>query len=206
MKNEHIKYMKIALQLALKGRPAVYPNPMVGCVVVKNNVIIATGWHERFGGDHAEIHAIKAAGARAKGADLYVTLEPCAHWGKTPPCADAIVAAGIRRVIYGMSDPNPETSCRCHNVFRKAGIRSIGGVLKQEAAGINSEYCGLFKRNHKTHVIAKSAMSLDGKIALASGDSRWITGEKARNFVHRMRARVDGIVVGVTLFSRTILT
>jgi len=189
--------MKIALQISLKGRRSVYPNPMVGCVIVKNNTIVAKGWHERFGGHHAEIEALNKAGNKARGADLYVTLEPCAHWGKTPPCADAIVKAGIARVIYGMPDPNPATSCQCHNAFKQSGIAYIGGILKRDIEFVNKDYCDIFKKSRKMHVIAKSAMSLDGKIALASGDSRWITSEKARNYVHVMRAGVDGIMVGV---------
>jgi diaminohydroxyphosphoribosylaminopyrimidine deaminase/5-amino-6-(5-phosphoribosylamino)uracil reductase len=197
MNLEFKKYMKIALAEAVKGRNAVYPNPMVGCVVVKDTTIVAKGWHERFGGPHAEVNALKTAGAKARGADLYVTLEPCAHWGKTPPCTNAITDSGVRRVIYAMSDPNPATSCQCHSSFNKAGITYIGGVLQHEAQQLNKEYCKLFTKKHKSQVLVKAAMSLDGKIALASGDSRWITGEKARKIVHSMRAKVDGIMVGV---------
>lgn len=189
--------MKLALREAQKGWRSVFPNPMVGCVIVNGTTIVAKGYHQRFGGPHAEQNALLSAGKRARGADLYVTLEPCAHWGKTPPCADAIAAAGIRRVFYGMADPNPATACRCHAVLKDTGIEYIGGVLARESLALNREYIRLFKGKHMPHVIAKTAMTLDGKIALASGDSQWITGTPARKHVHRMRTGVDGIVVGV---------
>lgn len=190
--------MKLALREAQKGWRSVFPNPMVGCVIVNGTTIVAKGYHEKFGGPHAEMNALMAAGTRARGADLYVTLEPCAHWGKTPPCADAIASAGIRRVFYGMADPNPATACRCHAVMKDTGIEYVGGVLAREARAMNREYIGLFKNPRKPHVIAKAAMTLDGKIALASGDSQWITGAQARRQSHRMRADVHGILVGAT--------
>lgn len=186
-------YMKRALKLAVRGNTS--PNPMVGAVVVRGDEIVGEGYHPRAGEPHAEVFALRAAGPRAKGADLYVTLEPCCHQGRTPPCTRAVIDAGIARVFVAMTDPDPRVSCRGIDVLKGAGIAVECGLCEDEARKLNEAYI-----KHRTTgtplVILKSAMSLDGKIATRTGDSRWITGDSARRYVHRIRSRVDAIVVG----------
>jgi diaminohydroxyphosphoribosylaminopyrimidine deaminase/5-amino-6-(5-phosphoribosylamino)uracil reductase len=194
--SDDYKYMARALQLAERGLYSTHPNPRVGCVVVKQGQVLGEGWHERAGGPHAEIHALQQAGARAAGATLYVTLEPCCHHGRTPPCTDAVKAAGVKRVIAAMEDPNPQVAGNGLRVLQEAGIEVSSGVLAAEAEALN---CGFVMRMRagRPWVRAKLAMSLDGRTALASGESRWITGAEARRDVHRLRARSSAIMTGV---------
>lgn len=190
------KYMKRALTLAKKGLGKTSPNPAVGCVIVKNGTIVGEGWHKRAGGHHAEVHALEMAGDMAQGADVYVTLEPCSHTGKTPPCSDALIKAGVKRVVAAMSDPNPQVNGGGLQALQQAGIETLCGVLEKECRAIN----GPFLKSITTgtpYVTYKCAMTLDGKIASVTGDSRWISGEASRKIVHRMRAANDAIMVGV---------
>jgi len=192
--SEKIGFMKRALRLALRGKPS--PNPMVGAVVVRDGKIVGEGFHPKAGESHAEIFALQQAGEKSKGADLYVSLEPCSHYGRTPPCTDAIIQAGIKRLFAAMIDPNPEVSGRGIEKLRTAGIEVEVGLLESEARELNRGFikrvtCGL------PYVTWKAAMTLDGKICTTIGDSRWITGEKARKYVHRLRSRSDAVVVGI---------
>jgi diaminohydroxyphosphoribosylaminopyrimidine deaminase/5-amino-6-(5-phosphoribosylamino)uracil reductase len=190
-----IWHMRRALELAAQGQGTVEPNPMAGCVIARGAEIIGEGWHRRFGGPHAEIEALKIAGARARGATMYVTLEPCCHFGKTPPCTRAILAAGITRVVAAMSDPFPQVAGEGLVELRAAGLEVDSGVLEDEARKLNAPYLKLVTTG-RPWIIAKWAMTLDGKIATASGDSRWISSRESRNIVHQLRGRVDAIVVG----------
>ncbi len=189
-------YMKRALALARKGLGKTYPNPAVGCVIVKNSRIIGEGWHKRAGGHHAEVHALLMAGDDAQDADVYVTLEPCSHTGKTPPCSEALIRAGVRRVVAGMSDPNPRVNGGGLRALQLAGIETQCGVLAEECRAINRPFLKFMKTGHP-YVTYKCAMTLDGKTACASGDSRWISSEASRRIVHRMRAAHSAIMVGV---------
>ncbi len=189
-------WMKRALELAEKGRGFVEPNPLVGAVLVKEDRLIGEGWHERFGEAHAEINALKQAGERARGTTLFVTLEPCCHQGKTPPCTEALIQAGIRRVVAAMSDPFPRVAGRGAEQLRKAGIDITFGLGEDESRRLNAPYLKLLSRA-RPYVHAKWAMSLDGKIATRSGDSRWISNEASRRRVHELRGRMDGILVGI---------
>lgn len=189
-------YMRKAIQLAGRGWGSVSPNPMVGAVIVKRGHVVADGYHHAAGKPHAEAEALEKAGAGAKGAALYVNLEPCTHFGKTPPCVDRIIKAGVRRVVIGMKDPNPLVSGKGIAKLRRAGIETEVGLMKEEAEGLNEIFIK-YVTTGKPFVIVKTAMSLDGKICTESGNSRWITGEKSRKFVHRIRAGVDGIVIGI---------
>lgn len=186
--------MKRALSLARRGREMVFANPMVGCVVVRDGRIVGEGFHEYFGGPHAEVNALAQAGPRAKGSTLYVTLEPCNHFGKTPPCTRAIIAAGVTRVVVATTDPNPRVRGRGIARLRHSSICVLLGLRGAESRSLNKDYIAL--RRRAGFVIAKAAMSLDGKIAAASGGSKWITSEQARRFAHRTRATVDAAVVG----------
>jgi diaminohydroxyphosphoribosylaminopyrimidine deaminase/5-amino-6-(5-phosphoribosylamino)uracil reductase len=186
-----------ALQLAERGRGFVEPNPLVGAVVVRDGQVVGEGWHERFGQLHAEPIALQRAGAQARGGTLYVTLEPCCHHGKTPPCTAAIIAAGVARVVAAMPDPFPQVAGRGLEALRQAGIAVEVGLLERAARTLNAPYLKLIKRG-RPWVIAKWAMSLDGKIATRSGAARWISGEASRRRVHELRGRVDGILVGIT--------
>lgn len=187
--------MHKALALARRGRGRVEPNPMVGCVLVKANRIVGEGWHRHFGGPHAEVLALDQARAAARGATAYVTLEPCNHHGKTPPCTHALQQAGVSKVVAAMRDPNPLVAGRGLRALRRAGIDVIEGLLKNEAEQLNAPY---LKRQLQglPYLIAKWAQSIDGKIATASGDSKWISGPLARRKTHQIRARVDGIIIG----------
>jgi diaminohydroxyphosphoribosylaminopyrimidine deaminase/5-amino-6-(5-phosphoribosylamino)uracil reductase len=191
--DEH--WMRHALALAEHGRGAVEPNPLVGAVVVRDGNLVGEGWHQRYGGPHAEVYALEAAGEAARGATLYVTLEPCCHHGKTPPCTDAIIRAGVGRVVAAMSDPFREVAGQGIARLRAAGVEVEVGMCREKADHLNAPYLTLL-RLKRPYIHAKWAMSLDGKIATASGDSKWISGRESRDLVHRLRGRVDGILVG----------
>ena len=189
------KMMGRAVALARRGVGRTAPNPPVGCVIVRDGEIVGTGWHRKAGTPHAEVHALREAGELARGADVFVTLEPCSHFGKTPPCADALIAAGVGRVYAGTEDPNPRVGGQGIERLRAAGIPTFPGLLELECRRI----IGPFIRHVTTGlplVTVKSALTLDGKTATASGDSRWITGEAARRHVHRLRSEHDAIMVG----------
>ena len=187
----HKKYMDMAIRLALKGKDSVYPNPKVGCVIVKNDKAVGKGWHEYFGGNHAEINALADAGGNACGADLYVTLEPCNSFGKRPPCTHAIIKAGVKRVFFAVKDPNVSKSSE---TLKKNGIEVKSGILQNKAKKLIKEYLAHLKTKPKVSV--KAAMTLDGKIATYDYDSKWITSEKSRSFAHKLRSGYDAIIVG----------
>ena len=189
-------WMRRALEIAERGRGAVEPNPLVGAVVVRDGHAVGEGWHQKYGGAHAEVNALAAAGETARGATLYVTLEPCCHHGKTPPCTDAILRAGIARVVAAMSDPFPQVAGQGAAILRSAGIAVEVGLCEAEARLLNAPYLTLLAKN-RPYVHAKWAMTLDGKISTASGESKWISGEASRRRVHELRGRMDAIVVGV---------
>ncbi len=188
--------MRRALALARKGVGRTSPNPAVGCVIVRDNVVVGEGWHQKAGTPHAEVHALRQAGALASGADLYVTLEPCSHFGKTPPCADALVDARVARVFIGMIDPNPRVSGSGIAKLRSAGIEVISGLLESACFSINRPFIKQVTTG-LPYVTLKSAMTMDGRTGTASGDSRWVTGESARKMVHRLRGTHDSIMAGV---------
>ncbi|WP_368490647.1 bifunctional diaminohydroxyphosphoribosylaminopyrimidine deaminase/5-amino-6-(5-phosphoribosylamino)uracil reductase RibD [Clostridium sp. BJN0013] len=193
-KDEH--YMKIALDLALKGEGFVNPNPQVGAVIVKEGKIVGKGYHKFYGGPHAEVYALKEAGDKAVDGQIYVTLEPCSHYGKTPPCAEAIAKAGIKKVVVALKDPNPLVSGRGIKFLRDRGIEVVTGVLEKEALNINEIFIKYISEK-LPFVILKSAITLDGKIATVTGQSKWITCEESRNLVHHIRNRVMAIGVGI---------
>ena len=188
-------FMKRALLLAERGRGFASPNPVVGACIARDKTLISEGYHACFGGSHAEAEVIRKAGRRAKGATLYVTLEPCSTWGKTPPCTRAIEESGIKRVVVAIVDPNPKHAGRSIRFLKRKGISVRLGVLKREAEEQNQSF-RKWILSGKPFVILKMAESLDGKIASSSGDSRWITGSSARKLVHTLRSRADGIAVG----------
>jgi len=191
-----IDMMRRALKLAAKGTGYTSPNPLVGAVIVKDGRIIGEGFHRLYGSDHAEVDAFKNATEDVRGADMYVTLEPCSHYGKTPPCARAIVEKGIRRVFIGLKDPNPLVSGKGIQILIENGIQVESGILEEEGRKLNE----IFLKYITTELpfcIMKTAMTLDGKIAAASGDSKWITGELSRKHVHELRHRVSGIMAGI---------
>jgi len=189
------KMMALALTQARKGWGRTSPNPMVGAVVVKDGRVIAKGYHARAGGPHAEIAALERAGAEAKGAELYVTLEPCHHKGRTPPCTQAILAAGVKRVVIGERDPNPHVPGGGADYLASKGLEIKIGVLGPKCAALN-EYFRKHITTGRPFVVLKSAATLDGKLATITGHSRWVTGEKARVFTHHLRDGVDAILVG----------
>jgi len=193
---DDIGWMARALALATQGRGLTSPNPMVGAVVVRDGVLIAEGVHERAGGPHAEAVALTRAGERARGATLYVNLEPCNHSGRTPPCVDAIVRAGIRRVVSGTRDPNPRVAGGGTAALIAAGVEVTPGVLEREARDLNRVFFTAVARQ-RPHVTMKWAMTLDGKIAAFDRASRWITGPAARLEAHRLRSQSDAIVTGI---------
>lgn len=190
------QFMRRALDLAARALFTTDPNPRVGCVLVKDGRIVGEGWHRRVGGPHAEIEALRAAGGEARGATAYVSLEPCCHYGKTPPCTEALIAAGVVRVVAAMEDPNPAIAGRGLEILRQGGLRVECGALSREAEALNVGFCTRM-RTGRPFVRSKLAMSLDGRTALASGESRWITGPAARDDVHRLRARSSVIVTGI---------
>jgi diaminohydroxyphosphoribosylaminopyrimidine deaminase/5-amino-6-(5-phosphoribosylamino)uracil reductase len=188
--------MTRALELAARGQGRVEPNPMVGCVIVSpEGRVVGEGWHTAFGAPHAEVEALRAAGPAARGATMYVTLEPCCHQGKTPPCTDAVIAAGIRRVVVAQRDPYPAVSGGGIAALRQAGIEVEVGLCEAAARRLNAPYRKLIETG-RPWVIAKWAMTLDGKLATTAGQSRWISGEASRAVVHQLRGRVDAIIVG----------
>jgi diaminohydroxyphosphoribosylaminopyrimidine deaminase/5-amino-6-(5-phosphoribosylamino)uracil reductase len=189
-------WMRRALELAERGRGFVEPNPLVGAVVVRDSQAVGEGWHERYGGPHAEVNALAAAGAVAQGATLYVTLEPCCHHGKTPPCTDTLLRAGVRRVVAAMQDPFPEVAGKGAALLRAAGITVDLGGCEAEARRLNAPYLKLLATG-RPYVHAKWAMTLDGKIATRTGDSKWISNKASRHHVHKLRGRMDAIVVGI---------
>ncbi len=188
--------MSLALELAEKGRGKVEPNPMVGAVLVKNGEIVGKGYHQVFGGHHAEINAINEAGTNCTEATLYVSMEPCAHYGKTAPCVDAIIKAGITKVVISVTDPNPITSGKGIQKLKAAGIEVGIGVMESQAKRLNAPFFKLMQKGFP-YVIVKWAMSIDGKIATYTGDSKWITSEESREYVHKIRGQMDGILVGI---------
>lgn len=189
-------WMRRAVELAEQGRGRVEPNPLVGAVLVRDGKVVGEGWHQQFGQAHAEINALTSAGEAARGATLYVTLEPCCHHGKTPPCTDAVIRAGVARVVAALKDPFPQVAGQGATLLRAAGISVEFGVGAAAARRQNAPYLKLLTTG-TPYVHAKWAMSLDGKIATASGDSRWISNESSRRRVHELRGRMDGIVVGI---------
>jgi len=190
------KYMRLALELAEKGRGRTSPNPMVGAVIVKKNRIIGQGYHKRAGFPHAEIVALRQAKAEAEGGTIYVNLEPCCHYGKTPPCTDAIIKSRVKKVVIGMKDPNPLVSGKGIKILKKAGIEISDGILEEECRRLNEAYIKFIK-SEKPFVTLKVGESIDGKIATRRGESRWITCKKSREFVHKLRNESDAIMVGI---------
>lgn len=194
------KYINRALELAVRGEGRVEPNPVVGAVLVKDNRIIGEGWHEYFGGPHAEINALNNAAESPDGSTLYISLEPCAHFGKTPPCVDAVIKAGVKKVVLAVRDPNPITAGKGAATLKKAGIEVVEGINERKAREINAPFFKLHLEG-LPYIIAKWAMSLDGKIAARTGDARWISSEESRAFVHQFREKMGAIMVGI----RTVL-
>ncbi|MDD6795784.1 MAG: bifunctional diaminohydroxyphosphoribosylaminopyrimidine deaminase/5-amino-6-(5-phosphoribosylamino)uracil reductase RibD [Clostridiaceae bacterium] len=190
------QYMKQAIKIAKKGCGWTNPNPMVGAVIVKDNEVIGEGYHERWGGLHAERNALANCTKSPEGATLYVTLEPCCHYGRTPPCTEAIIESGISRVVVGSLDPNPLVAGKGIEILRKSGIDVVEGVLKKECDEVNEVFLHYIK-NKDPYVVMKYAMTMDGKIATYNGKSKWITGEEARKKVQEDRNRYSAIMVGV---------
>ena len=190
------EYMKLALGLARRGHGWTSPNPMVGAVLVKDNLIIGRGYHRRFGDNHAEVNALQNASADQAGATLYVTLEPCCHHGKTPPCVDAIISSKIERVIIGTLDPNPEVNGKSVKILNENGIETRVGVLEEECRELNEAHFK-YMTTGLPLVTLKFAQTLDGRIATASGDSRWISSEDFQKLAHRLRAVNDAVLVGI---------
>lgn len=188
--------MAMAYRLARKTKGQTSPNPMVGAVIVKNDRVVAAGYHQRCGSDHAEVMALKKAGKNAKGARLYVTLEPCSHFGRTPPCVDAIIQSGIKEVIVGMMDPNPINHGKSMKLLGRRGIKVRAGFLENELKVLNEVFIKFIKYR-MPFVVVKWAQTLDGKIASAGGQSRWITAARARDFSRSLRAQFDAILVGI---------
>jgi diaminohydroxyphosphoribosylaminopyrimidine deaminase / 5-amino-6-(5-phosphoribosylamino)uracil reductase len=194
--NDLEPWMREALALAARGRGFVEPNPMVGAIVLDpEGKLVGSGWHQKYGGPHAEIHALAEAGERARGGTLIVTLEPCCHWGKTPPCTNAVLQSGIHQIIAAMADPFPKVAGGGLQILRDAGLEVQVGLFETEAKRLNAAYLKLL-RTGKPWVHLKWAMTLDGKIATHTGDSRWISCEESRRTVHELRGCVDAIVVG----------
>ncbi len=190
------RFMARAIRLAERGLNTTHPNPRVGCVLVREGRIVGEGWHAFAGGPHAEIEALRTAGGAARGATAYVSLEPCSHHGRTPPCAEALIEAKVSRVVAAMVDPNPQVAGRGLKLLEAAGIETSVGLLESEAEALNRGFCKRM-RTGLPWVFSKLAMSLDGRTAMASGASRWITGADARRDVHRLRARSAAVLTGI---------
>ncbi|MFA4889736.1 MAG: bifunctional diaminohydroxyphosphoribosylaminopyrimidine deaminase/5-amino-6-(5-phosphoribosylamino)uracil reductase RibD [Candidatus Omnitrophota bacterium] len=201
MKKNHEYYMRLAMKLALKAKGKTSPNPMVGALVVKNSRIVGEGFHEKAGLAHAEIIALEIAQAKARGATLYVTLEPCTHFGRTPPCVDRIIKSGVKEVVVGMIDPNPLNNGKGASILKNHGIKLTQGILKEELARMNRVFIKYITKK-MPFVTVKVAESLDGRIATKSGDSKWITSDKSRAFAHSLRKDFDAIMVGVNTVLR----
>jgi diaminohydroxyphosphoribosylaminopyrimidine deaminase/5-amino-6-(5-phosphoribosylamino)uracil reductase len=189
-------FMKQALRLAAKGRGFTSPNPMVGAVVVHQDKVVGRGYHEQVGGPHAEINAIRDAGAKARDATLYVTLEPCNHYGRTPPCTEAILNAGIARVVVGMPDPNRQVTGGGAEFLRSQGVEVVSGVIETDCRRLNQAFIK-YATTGLPLVTIKAAATLDGRIATRTGDARWISNDRSRRFVHRLRCELDAILVGI---------
>lgn len=188
-------YMERALDIAYLARGRTSPNPLVGCVIVQNGLVVGEGYHAKAGTPHAEVHALRAAGLQAEGADVYVTLEPCSHHGRTPPCTDALIQAKVRRVYVALQDPNPLVSGQGIKKLKEAGIEVETGLLAEKAKLINKFFLKAISTN-LPYVLYKSALTLDGKTAVESGDSKWVTSEESRTYVHELRDIYDVIMVG----------
>lgn len=188
--------MKRTIKLAVKAKGRTSPNPLVGAIIVNNGKIVGEGYHKKAGTPHAEVNALKEAGTKAKGSTVYVNLEPCSHFGKTSPCADALIKAGVKKVVVAMVDPNPKVAGRGIEKLRANGVEVEVGLLEAEAKALNKYF---IKRQvtNIPYIIYKTAMTLDGKIATETGDSKWVTGSEARHRVHQLRDEVDGILVGI---------
>jgi len=195
----HKKFMDLAIKLAEKGRGLTSPNPMVGCIIVKRGRVVGKGFHKQAGTEHAEVLALNYAGKKAANSIMYVNLEPCSHWGRTPPCTEKIVDAGVREVIIGMKDPNPLVDGFKELKFR--GLKTKIGILESESRKLNEVFIKYIKTK-KPFVIVKVAMSLDGKIATKTGDSKYITSKEARAYVHKLRGEVDAVMVGLNTVLR----
>ncbi|MFO7898694.1 MAG: bifunctional diaminohydroxyphosphoribosylaminopyrimidine deaminase/5-amino-6-(5-phosphoribosylamino)uracil reductase RibD [Planctomycetota bacterium] len=189
-------FMRLALRLAARGRGKVEPNPMVGCVAVRDGEVVGKGYHRRYGGPHAEVNAVRDAGGDVAGATVYVTLEPCVHTGKTLPCVDLLIEQRPACVVVAMRDPFPEVAGRGVRALRRAGISVEVGLLDEDARELNAPYLKRVETG-LPYVIAKWAMTLDGKIATSAGDSKWITSDEARRYAHRVRGRMDAVIVGI---------
>ena len=192
----HQKYIKRALELAAKAEGVVEPNPLVGAVLVKDDKIIGEGYHEYFGGPHAEINAIESVKESVEGATLYITLEPCAHSGKTAPCVDVIIKSGIIKVVFSVRDPNPVTDGKGAAILKKANIETIEGIGEKKSRRLNAPFFKLHKEG-LPYFIGKWAMTLDGKIAAKTGDSKWISSEDSRMFMHEFRQKMGAVMVGI---------
>ena len=195
----HKKYMELTIKLAEKGKGLTSPNPMVGCIIVKRGRIVGKGCHKKAGAEHAEVLAIRDAGKKSVNSTMYINLEPCSHWGKTPPCTEKIVEAGVREVIIGMRDPNPLVEGYHELKFR--GLKTKIGILEKEAKKLNEVFVKYIK-SKRPFVILKVAMTADGKIATKTGDSKYITGREARAYVHQLRTEVDAVMVGLNTVIR----
>ncbi len=195
----HKKYMDLTIKLAEKGRGLTSPNPMVGCIIVKRGRIVGKGLHKKAGTEHAEILALNEAGKKAINSTMYVNLEPCSHWGKTPPCTEKIVEAHVREVVIGMKDPNPLVEGFAE--LKSRGLKTKIGILEKEAKKLNEAYIKYMKTK-RPFVTLKVAMSLDGRIATATGDSKYITSKEARAYVHQLRTEVDAVMVGLNTVLR----
>ncbi|WP_082232586.1 bifunctional diaminohydroxyphosphoribosylaminopyrimidine deaminase/5-amino-6-(5-phosphoribosylamino)uracil reductase RibD [Halobacillus massiliensis] len=189
-------YMRMALEMAKTTVGQTNPNPSVAAVVVRNHQVVGLGVHVKAGEPHAEVHALKMAGEKAKGADIYVTLEPCSHYGKTPPCAQAVIDAGIKRAVIASNDPNPKVSGRGIELMKQSGIEVVAGILQKEADELNTDFFHFIQKK-RPYVRLKTAISMDGKIATSTGESQWITGEDARKDGHMYRHQSAAILVGV---------
>ena len=200
--NTHEDFMNLALTLARRGQGDVEPNPMVGAIIVRDGIALGQGWHKKFGGPHAEIEAFldaKRNGADVRGAEMYVTLEPCCHYGKTPPCAKAIIESGVAKVYIAMRDPNPKVDGGGMKMLTDAGIEVVSGICQRQAESLNKPFVKYITRR-RPWVIAKWAQTLDGKIAARDGSSQWISNETSRAVVHELRSRVDAVIVGAGTF------
>ncbi len=201
MKKDHFYYMDLAIKLALKAKGLTSPNPMVGAIVVKNNRIVGQGYHEKAGLAHAEVIALDEAGKNTRGATLYVTLEPCAHFGRTPPCVDRIIQSKIKEVVIGMIDPNPLNNGKGIQILKNHKIKVEAGVREEKLRQINAAFIKYITKRMPL-VTVKVAESLDGKIATRTGESKWITSDKSRNYSHRLRQNYDAVMVGVNTVRR----
>lgn len=193
---DDVDFMKMAILEARKGIGHTSPNPTVGAVIVRNGEIVGKGYHRKAGSPHAEVNALRNAGTKSKGATIYVTLEPCNHHGRTPPCTRAILAGGIKRVVVGVMDPNPIVAGGGNNFLSSQGVEVRSGVLEDQCKALNRPFIK-FIQHGTPWVVLKAGLSLDGKIAAHHGQSGWITGEKSRRYVHTLRNRLDGILVGI---------